>query len=230
MSAGVQAIAPGVAAALFSALTQAIAHAVLKAGRDKLMVRGLIAATCAVAVLPFAFVVRPPEGWLWGWLALSSALHVGYQLVLIRAYETDDFSVAYPLARGVAPVATTVLGALFLAQTPLDPDAHGRAAGHHGAADDRVPGRGEPGRGPGGGRGGPPDRGLYGGRRPRGAPRAQGGNLHRLVLPGRGGGHGPPDPGPEGGAASRGSRGRAGARASRRGWSPCSAMARRWSR
>ncbi len=37
--------------------------------------------------------------------------------MLIRAYETADFSVAYPLARGVAPVSTMILSVLWLGQT-----------------------------------------------------------------------------------------------------------------
>jgi len=48
------------------------------------------------------------------WLAASSLLHVVYQLVLIRAYEASDFAVAYPIARGIAPLATALLGMLLL--------------------------------------------------------------------------------------------------------------------
>ena len=81
MSAAARMVGPGAAAALLSAFTQAVAHALLKAGRDKLMVRGLIAATCAAVVAPLALFVPMPMGWLWGWLGISSALHVVYQLV-----------------------------------------------------------------------------------------------------------------------------------------------------
>lgn len=44
------------------------------------------------------------------WLATASVLHTAYQLVLIRAYEANDFAVAYPIARGISPIATALLG------------------------------------------------------------------------------------------------------------------------
>lgn len=107
-------IVEGTAAALLSAVTQATPHAMLKAGRDKLAIRGLIALTCAAAVAPLAPFVPPPSAELWAWLALAGLLHTVYQLVLVRAYEVADFSVAYPLARGLVPVSTTAVGVLLL--------------------------------------------------------------------------------------------------------------------
>jgi drug/metabolite transporter (DMT)-like permease len=107
----------GVGAALLSASTQAIAHAMLKAGRDKLVIRGLIGFTSAVCVLPVLPFVALPDGRLWPWLLLASALHTVYQLVLIRAYDRADFSVAYPVARGVVPIATCMLGVALLGDT-----------------------------------------------------------------------------------------------------------------
>lgn len=108
----------GIAIALFSALTQAIAHAMLKAGDDKLLVRGLIGATGASVVLPLVPFVPWPTPALWPWLGLACALHVVYQLILVRAYAAADFSVAYPLARGAVPLLTAV-AALALLQERL---------------------------------------------------------------------------------------------------------------
>ncbi|MCA2977833.1 MAG: EamA family transporter [Myxococcaceae bacterium] len=105
----------GAISALLSAATQAVAHALLKSGRDKLVVRGLIGFVGLVVMAPVAWVAPSPEG-ITGWLAASAGLHALYQLVLIRAYEAADFSTAYPLARGVAPLATTVLGAWLLGE------------------------------------------------------------------------------------------------------------------
>ncbi|MEZ5818890.1 MAG: DMT family transporter [Hyphomicrobiaceae bacterium] len=109
-------VAFGVAAALLSAATQAVAHALLKSGRDKLIIRGVIGATGAVVALPLSLVVGPPSVDLVRWLVLSSVVHACYQLVLIRAYDQLDFSLAYPMARGVAPLAISVLGVVFLAE------------------------------------------------------------------------------------------------------------------
>jgi len=105
----------GIAAALLSALLQAVAHALLKSGEDKLAVRGAIGLTSAVLLLPVvAFVVAPPSPALVSWLMLSNVVHAIYQLVLIEAYENEDFVVAYPVARGVAPIATLILGIVLL--------------------------------------------------------------------------------------------------------------------
>lgn len=104
----------GVFAALVSALSQAAAHALLAAGRDKLVIRGLIGLTGLVVAAPLTLLVPLPAGELWLWLLASGALHAIYQLTLIKAYDGEDFSVAYPLARGVVPLATAILGVSIL--------------------------------------------------------------------------------------------------------------------
>ncbi|HZV83485.1 MAG TPA: DMT family transporter [Brevundimonas sp.] len=95
-------------------MTTAVAHAVLKSGSDRLATRFLIGLTEAAVALPVVVWVGLPPPILWPWLFLSAALHVTYQLVLVRAYDTADFSLAFPLARGVAPVMTALLGLVLL--------------------------------------------------------------------------------------------------------------------
>jgi len=104
----------GAALALTAAVSGAVAHAMLKSGRDKLVIRGLVGLTGGLLVLPFTLVVSFPTPALWPWLVFASALHTIYQLVLVRAYDAADFSVAYPLARGVVPVSTALLGIVLL--------------------------------------------------------------------------------------------------------------------
>lgn len=107
--------AVGISAALISALTQASAHSMLKSGRDKLAVRGLIGGTeTAVMLLPSLLLVPLPTLALAPWLLASNVVHAVYQLVLIKAYEEEDFAVAYPIARGVAPLCTALLGCSLL--------------------------------------------------------------------------------------------------------------------
>ena len=49
------------------------------------------------------------------WFSLSSAiLHVGYSLILQKGYRSGDLSVVYPLARGSAPLFSSVAAILFL--------------------------------------------------------------------------------------------------------------------
>ncbi|MBX3478056.1 MAG: EamA family transporter [Brevundimonas sp.] len=104
----------GLLLALSSALTTACAHALLKSGGDRLTVRLVLGLTQTVVALPFVLLLPLPGGELWPWLAASACAHALYQLVLIRAYDSADFSVAFPLARGAAPLATALLGALWL--------------------------------------------------------------------------------------------------------------------
>ena len=104
----------GIALALVSSLTTASAHALLKAGKDKLAVRAFIGAVGTVALAPVCFFVPVPTNSLIPWLLSASALHTTYQLVLIRVYEASDFAVAYPIARGIAPIATAILGMALL--------------------------------------------------------------------------------------------------------------------
>lgn len=104
----------GIFFALLSAVTHAVAHATLKGGKDKLVIRGMIAAVSGLAMAPLALFTPLPSEDLWLWLLLAGAIHTIYQLVLIRAYEAADFSIAYPLARGVVPIATGFAGIVFL--------------------------------------------------------------------------------------------------------------------
>ena len=104
----------GILLAILSSVTTASAHALLKAGKDKLAVRALIGAVGTVAMAPACLVVPLPTMTMLPWLLVASALHTVYQLVLIRAYEANDFAVAYPFARGIAPIATAVLGIILL--------------------------------------------------------------------------------------------------------------------
>ena len=63
------------------------------------------------AMTPF-LPAPPPQAW--PLLLAATALHVGYNLALIRAYREGDFSRAYPIARGAAPLLAAIAAALFL--------------------------------------------------------------------------------------------------------------------
>lgn len=104
----------GLSLALLAAAATAAAHALLKSGSDKLATRFLIGAVEAAVALPLVFFVPFPSADLWVWLIASAALHLIYQLVLIRAYDAADFSLAFPVARGIAPIATAILGVALL--------------------------------------------------------------------------------------------------------------------
>lgn len=110
----VNAVTLGLALAVCSALTTAAAHGLIKSGEDKLAVQAWVRATGLAVAAPLALWIGPPPAYLWSWLLAAAATHAVYQAVLSWSYSVSDFSVAYPIARGVAPVLTAVMGVLLL--------------------------------------------------------------------------------------------------------------------
>ena len=62
----------------------------------------------AVILLPATLAVALPTG-AWGWLLASAAVHVVYLYAMVRAYAAADFSAAYPVMRGAAPLLTAAV-------------------------------------------------------------------------------------------------------------------------
>lgn len=86
----------------------AIVNAILKSGRDRMASRAMIDASSAVMLLPALAFVPLPHG-AWGWLAASVAIHSLYLYALVRAFDASDFSAAYPVMRGTAPLLTAAV-------------------------------------------------------------------------------------------------------------------------
>ncbi|TGX53740.1 hypothetical protein E5A73_12415 [Sphingomonas gei] len=86
----------------------AVVNAILKGGKDKMAGRALIDGSSAVLLLPATLLVPLPEG-AWGWLAATALIHCLYLYALVRAFEASDFSAAYPILRGTAPLVTAAL-------------------------------------------------------------------------------------------------------------------------
>lgn len=113
----------------------AIGSAVLHAGwnlfvkghTDRLVAAwGTLAATSVLAI-PVVVLVGTPHDRVWPYLATSVALHVAYTLALVRAYQDAPLSVAYPIARGLAPLLTAVGGGVFLSDGLTGPGYAGAA-------------------------------------------------------------------------------------------------------
>ncbi len=100
--------------AAFSALTTALAHASIKSGSDKLAVQTWVRLFGLTLAMPVALWVGFPPAYLWPWLIAAAATHAIYQALLSFSYSVSDFSVAYPVARGSAPILTAVMGAFLL--------------------------------------------------------------------------------------------------------------------
>jgi drug/metabolite transporter (DMT)-like permease len=93
---------------LTSGAAHATVNAVLKSGKDKMSSRALIDGFSALMVLPLAFFLPLPAH-AWGWLAASGAIHLVYLVALIRAFESADMMVTYPLMRGMAPMLASLV-------------------------------------------------------------------------------------------------------------------------
>lgn len=50
----------------------------------------------------------------WWWSIFSGCGHLPYVLLLARAYDKNDFSLTYPIARGAGALSATILGLIFL--------------------------------------------------------------------------------------------------------------------
>lgn len=108
------AVAGGLALAGVSALASSASHALLKSGQDKLAMQAWTQVSGLMCALPFVLWVGLPELKILPWLFAGWALHTLYYLVLVWSYSTSDYSVAFPIARGIIPIVTTVFGIALL--------------------------------------------------------------------------------------------------------------------
>ncbi|MDP4823214.1 MAG: EamA family transporter [Aestuariivirgaceae bacterium] len=108
----------------FSVIAAAAMHAgwnaLVKVALDRLRAMFLLTLCMgflSLAALPFLAAPHPDS---WGYLVASGLLHAGYMIFLIKAYEIGDLAQIYPLARGTAPMLST-LAAWFFAGEALTP-------------------------------------------------------------------------------------------------------------
>ena len=109
----------GVAAAVLAAsLLHAGWHALVKSSGDRVVAlagMNLVSGTVALSLLPF---VRLPTLTAMVVIGFSVVLHGAYKLALAELYGRADLSQGYPLARGMTPIVATLLGLVFLGETP----------------------------------------------------------------------------------------------------------------
>jgi drug/metabolite transporter (DMT)-like permease len=100
------------AAAITHATWNAIAHGI----RDQTLSFGLIGAGGIIVAIPLVIVVAAPRADSWPYLLGSVAIHVFYNLLLMRCYRYGEFGQVYPLARGISPLVVTILAAVFVGE------------------------------------------------------------------------------------------------------------------
>jgi drug/metabolite transporter (DMT)-like permease len=105
------------ATAFALAIAAAVLHAswnlVVKASGDRLVAACAQATFGALVFVPFLVLGGIPSGALTPAL-VSSCCHVAYYLGLVTSYRHADISIAYPTARGSAPMLVAIGGTVFV--------------------------------------------------------------------------------------------------------------------
>jgi drug/metabolite transporter (DMT)-like permease len=102
---------------ILSAIAHPIWNAMVKSSGDRLLSMVAIRATglsLGLAALP---LVEWPASQAWPWLAITAVAHFAYYGLLIRSYDIGDMSVVYPLARGLAPVLTSIVAFVVIGES-----------------------------------------------------------------------------------------------------------------
>jgi len=99
-----------------SAVTLAGANTFVKAAKDILGVRAVMAVSSATLILPAVFFTPLPNQQTWTILAFSLPAHWLYQTALVRALSRGDLSLVFPVMRGSAPLLTALAAAVVLGE------------------------------------------------------------------------------------------------------------------
>ncbi len=99
-----------------SAIAHAVWNALVKSAGDRTLTMVAIRTvgmTLGLVALPFVDWPAPES---WKWLGVTAAVMFAYYALLVRSYGVGDMSVVYPLARGLAPVLTTIAAFLVIGE------------------------------------------------------------------------------------------------------------------
>lgn len=98
---------------LFAALLHASWNTLLRGGADRLWSMTIMCMVIAVTCAVIALFLPLPASASWMYALLSALLHVGYNLCLVRSYQSGDLGQTYPIARGSSPLLVTCAAAVF---------------------------------------------------------------------------------------------------------------------
>ncbi|HLK01582.1 MAG TPA: DMT family transporter [Streptosporangiaceae bacterium] len=112
-------------AVLAAAVTHAVWNAIMHGIKDQAVAFGLLGVGGAAAAVPVVCLAPLPRAACWPYLLGSVAIHVFYNLLLMRAYRLGEFGQVYPLARGTSPLVVTVLALVFVRERPSVPELAG---------------------------------------------------------------------------------------------------------
>ena len=112
---------------LLAAASHALWNALIKTSGDRFVASAVMGATgvaLGVAAMPF---VPAPDPASWPFLFASTVIHTGYFVTLLLAYQTGEYSLVYPVARGAAPVLVAAMAAVFAREVPTPGELSGLA-------------------------------------------------------------------------------------------------------
>jgi drug/metabolite transporter (DMT)-like permease len=108
---------------VFLVLLAGLVHAIWNAMAKGIASQSTSFALMNVATAVVSWIAVPfiglPRAAAWPFVLASTACHLGYELFLMGSYERANFSRAYPIARGAAPLLVS-LGGLVFASEHLD--------------------------------------------------------------------------------------------------------------
>lgn len=96
---------------LLAALLHATWNALVKIGGDRKLTTAMVAIMSGVICVPLLPFVEAPDPASWPFILGSVTIHVGYYYGLAEMYETGEFSLVYPLARGLSPLLVALAAA-----------------------------------------------------------------------------------------------------------------------
>lgn len=101
-----------------SASLHTLWNLLLKQSPDKVVVSWWNTVIGSALALPILLVIGLPPRPMWPFLIASVIAEALYFILLSKAYQRSDFSLAYPVARGAAPAFLTLWSMLFLHEFP----------------------------------------------------------------------------------------------------------------
>lgn len=105
------------ALALLAAVLHATWNIVVKQTSDRflaLWAQFVFAGSFALITLLGWTVIDGQPNISWWWSIISGCGHLPYVLLLAKAYDKNDFSLTYPIARGAGALSAAILGLIFL--------------------------------------------------------------------------------------------------------------------
>jgi drug/metabolite transporter (DMT)-like permease len=107
-------------AIVFLVLLAGLIHALWNAMAKGIASQSTSFALMNVGIAVVSWIALPligvPRAAAWPFVLASSACHIGYELFLMGSYRRANFSRAYPIARGVAPLLVSIGGLVFASE------------------------------------------------------------------------------------------------------------------